>query len=61
MWYTLKAGTQTGTKIRLKGKGVPVTNSSDVGDMIVTVEVDVPTKLTNEQRECIEKLAEAFG
>ena len=59
--FPIKAGTQSGTKNRLREKGIPVLHSARRGDMIVTVVVDVPTRLTAEQRECISKLAVAFG
>jgi molecular chaperone DnaJ len=51
----LKPGTQTGSRHRVKGKGVPA--KSGVGDLIVTVTVQVPTDLTDDQRAAIEQLA----
>lgn len=52
--YEVKAGTPTHTKIRLKGKGVPSVQNKNVrGDMYMTLVVDVPTKLTNEQKEAL--------
>jgi molecular chaperone DnaJ len=51
----LKPGTQTGSRHRVKGKGVPT--RSGVGDLIVTVTVQVPTELTDEQRAAIEQFA----
>lgn len=52
--YTVKPGTQTDTKIRLKGKGVPsVRNKSIRGDQYVTLVVQVPTKLSNEAKEAL--------
>ena len=51
----LKPGTQTGSRHRVKGMGVP--NRSGVGDLIVTVTVQVPTELTDDQRAAIEQLA----
>lgn len=59
--YDIPEGTQPNTKFRLREKGVQVLNSRGKGDMIVTVTIDVPKKLTAEQRDCIEKLAAAFG
>ena len=53
----LKHGTQTGSRHRVRGKGVET--SKHTGDLIVTVEVQVPHSLTHEQREAIEALAEA--
>ena len=47
--YNVKPGTQTDTKIRLKGKGVPsLRNKAVRGDQYVTLVVQVPTKLNNE-------------
>jgi molecular chaperone DnaJ len=56
---TLKvpAGTRSGRTFRVKGRGVPVTKGA--GDLLVTTEVAVPTKLTPEQRDLLEALAEA--
>ena len=54
--YTVKAGTQTGTKVRLRGKGVPSLRNRQVrGDHYVTLVVEVPTKLTSEQKELLKK------
>jgi molecular chaperone DnaJ len=53
--YTVKPGTQTDTKVRLKGKGVPsLRNKAVRGDHYVTLVVQVPTKLTSEQKELLE-------
>jgi molecular chaperone DnaJ len=55
----IKAGTQPGTEIRLRGKGVPhLRRSASRGDLHVFVEVAVPTKLSKRQRELLEELAE---
>lgn len=52
--YTVKPGTQTDTKVRLRGKGVPTLRNKDVrGDHYVTLVVQVPTKLTNEQKDIL--------
>ena len=52
--YTVKPGTQTDTKIRLKGKGVPsLRNKSIRGDQYVTLVVQVPTRLSNEAKEAL--------
>ena len=54
---TLKvpAGTSSGRTFRVKGKGVPVKGGA--GDLLVTVEVDVPKDLTPEQRAALEAYA----
>ena len=51
----IKAGTQSGSRHRVKGRGVETTKHQ--GDLIVTVNVFVPTSLTDEQREAIEMMA----
>jgi molecular chaperone DnaJ len=55
------AGTQSGKVFRLKGKGVPVVNSSSRGDHYVTVRVVTPTKLTKKEKDLFKKLAEEKG
>lgn len=60
--YTVKPGTQTDTKVRLRGKGVPTLRNKDVrGDHYVTLIVQVPTKLNGEQKELLEKFANSIG
>jgi molecular chaperone DnaJ len=55
----IKPGTQPGTEIRLRGKGVPhLRRSTSRGDLHVFVEVAVPTKLSKRQRELLEELAD---
>jgi molecular chaperone DnaJ len=50
-------GTRSGRVLRVKGRGL--SHGHKHGDLLVTVEVAVPTKLTDEQRAAIEALAEA--
>lgn len=53
--YTVAPGTQTDTRIRLRGKGIPsVRNAASRGDHYVTFVVQVPSKLSKEQRELLE-------
>lgn len=60
--YTVKAGTQTDTKVRLRGKGIPTIRNKNVrGDHYVTLVVSVPTKLTSEQKELLEKFDAAMN
>ena len=58
-------GTQTGKVFRLRGKGIPRLRSdgsnSGRGDQLVYIQVEVPTKLNEEQRELFEKLAATLG
>ena len=49
-------GTQSDTKLRIKGKGMSIVNSSRKGDMYVTIKVMVPTKLDRKQKELIKEL-----
>ncbi len=52
--YTVKPGTQTDTRVRLRGKGVPSLRNKQVrGDHYVTLVVQVPTKLSHEQKEAL--------
>ena len=53
-------GTQTGTTLRLRGKGMPDVGGRGRGDLFATVQVRTPKKLTREQRKIVEQLAEAF-
>jgi molecular chaperone DnaJ len=53
-------GTQTGTTLRLKGKGMPDVNGRGHGDLFATVQVQTPRKLNKEQRKLIEQLAQAL-
>jgi molecular chaperone DnaJ len=57
---TIPPGTQSGSVFRLRGQGLPTMNYGRKGDIYCKVRVKVPEKLTSEQRELIEKLAESF-
>ena len=60
--YNVKPGTQTDTRIRLKGKGVPsLRNKSVRGDHYVTLVVQIPTKLNNEAKEALKAFDAATG
>jgi molecular chaperone DnaJ len=50
-------GTQTGTTLRLRGKGMPDVNGRGRGDLFATVQVLTPKKLTKEQRGLLVQLA----
>ena len=53
--YEVKPGTQTDTRIRLKGKGVPYLRNTDIrGDHYVTLTVKVPEKLNAEQKAALQ-------
>lgn len=49
------AGTQAGTVLKLKGRGLPVLGSSSRGNQLVTINVNVPSKLTDKQKELLKQ------
>jgi molecular chaperone DnaJ len=53
-------GTQTGTTLRLRGKGMPDVNGRGRGDLFATVQVQTPKKLSRDQRQLLEQLAKAL-
>jgi molecular chaperone DnaJ len=53
-------GTQTGTTLRLKGKGMPDVGGRGRGDLFATVQVKTPKKLTRDQRRLLEQLGTAL-
>jgi len=53
-------GTQTGTTLKLRGKGMPDVNGRGRGDLFATVQVHTPKKLTKDQRHLLEQLAKAL-
>ena len=53
----IKPGTQSGSRHRVKGKGIA--SKKGAGDLIVTVDVVVPTSLTDAERSAVEQLAAA--
>ncbi|CRZ34250.1 molecular chaperone DnaJ [Herbinix hemicellulosilytica] len=60
--YTVKPGTQTDTKIRLREKGVPSLRNKNIrGDHYVTLVVQVPTNLTAEQKELLRKFEDSLN
>ena len=59
--YTVKPGTQTNTRVRLRNKGVPSLRNKQVrGDHYVTLVVEVPTKMNAEQKELLEAFDKAM-
>ncbi|MDD4953404.1 MAG: molecular chaperone DnaJ [Candidatus Omnitrophica bacterium] len=57
----IPAGTQSGKVFRLREKGLPDLHSSQMGDELVKVNVEIPTRLTPEQRRLIEEFARLCG
>jgi len=55
---TLKVpeGIQSGTTMRIRGKGVPVLNGHGKGDLFVEIRVQTPTKISKRQRELLQEL-----
>lgn len=54
----IQPGTQSGTKVRLKGKGFPIyKQEKEFGDMIITLYVRIPIDLTEKQKELFEQLS----
>ena len=59
--YTVKPGTQTNTRVRLRNKGVPSLRNKQVrGDHYVTLVVEVPTKMNSEQEELLKAFDKAM-
>ncbi len=54
----LPKATQPGARLRLKGQGMPSFKGSGRGDLFVRVAIQVPQRLSKEQKELLEKLAE---
>ena len=60
--YKIKAGTQSGTKERLRGKGIPnVRDNTRRGDHYVILTVVTPTSLNSKQKKALQDYAEAMG
>lgn len=50
-------GTQSGSQLRLKGKGMPALHSERYGDMVIQVQVETPVNLSRRQKELLEEFA----
>lgn len=59
--YAVPEGTQPNTVFRLREQGVTRLNSTSRGDLLVKVNIQVPKKVNDEQRELLKRLAESFG
>lgn len=57
----IPAGTQSGTTFRLHGQGAPHLRGNGKGDLLIRVQVEVPTKLSTHQKKKLEEYAEACG
>jgi len=58
---SIPAGTQPGKVFKLRNKGIPHLRGSGKGDQLVIINVGIPARLTSEQRDLFEKLAETMG
>ena len=58
--HTIRPGTQSGARLVLRGKGIQRVRSSRRGDLYAHVDVQIPKKLSSEQRELFEKLGAAL-
>jgi molecular chaperone DnaJ len=58
---TIPAGTQPGKVFTLRGRGVPFLRKTGRGDQRVIINVEIPTKLTRDQRQLFEQLATTLG
>ena len=54
-------GTKHGSTVRLRGEGPPRPKGGARGDIHYRIQIEVPKDLTDEQREAVEKLGEAFN
>ena len=59
--FDLPEGTQPGTKFRLRGRGIKDVNGYGVGDMYITVNVEVPKHLNTEQKKSLNNFAKLCG
>ena len=57
---TIPRATKSGTRFRLRGKGMPEVNGGKPGDLFLAVQIGTPDKLTKEQRSLIEKLSKTM-
>jgi len=57
---SIPAGTQTGATFRVRGRGMPDVSGRGRGDLLVTVKVSTPKKLSKEQKKLLEQLAETL-
>jgi len=58
---TIPAGTQVGTVLRITGKGLPKVGSGMRGDLLVRVTIEVPKKVSEEERELLAQLDKTAG
>ena len=59
--YILPAGTQPGDIFKLKGRGIPVLNSTRRGDQLIRVNIEVPKNLNDKQKEALMNFNTTMG
>ena len=59
--YHIPEGTQTGTCFTLRGRGIPDINTKRKGDLIITVLVETPKNLTNDQKNLLIEFSKSLG
>lgn len=59
--YTIPEGTQTGTRFTIRGSGIQMPRSQRKGDLIFTVNVEVPKNLNESQKDLLRQFAESCG
>jgi molecular chaperone DnaJ len=59
--FKIPEGTQPGTKFVIKNKGFKAVNGSYQGDFVFTIQVQIPKKLSKEQRDILEQLAKTMN
>ena len=57
----IPSGTQPGKVFKLRNKGIPHLRRSGKGDQLIIINVDIPSRLTSEQRQLFEQLADTLG
>jgi molecular chaperone DnaJ len=55
--FHVPAGTEAGSTFRIRGRGMPDVNGRGQGDLLVTVKVSTPKKLSKDQKKLLEQLA----
>ena len=61
MSVTIQPGTQPGSMLRIKGKGIADIKGYGLGDQIIKINVEIPKKLTPGQKELLEEYAKTSG
>ena len=59
--YDIPSGTKSGTTFRIKGEGVPYLRKDGKGDLVFKVDIHVPKKISDEEREILEELRKKEG